>query len=242
MADVVDTDVPKGTEVKWYGGGEIAQISHTVTAGEVTATGFALGGTYLMEFGSIWIEVNDIATSCLEFFGTGSTPATEASGSNFIKYSGIAENDVVVIYGVDISTVTLKHVASCKDVKADSKASSKKEAVHGQATKITTVGTVESTASLEQLMYTLDFVGLVFGQTLVSSPTSLWSKWSNKTRGFQKIGCLVGKRKNTSGVVIDKFFLVGALANSYGQTFPTEDLYKESFGFDCDYVIRTRLN
>ena len=26
MADVVATDVPKGTEVKWYGGGVVAQV------------------------------------------------------------------------------------------------------------------------------------------------------------------------------------------------------------------------
>lgn len=240
MADVVSANVPKGTEVKWYAGGQVVQISHTVTTGEASAKGFALGGTYLLEYGSVWCTVNDVATAVTENKTDISTAATEASGCDFVKFASLAEGAVVVVYGVDISTgYTLTHVASCKDVKSDSKASSKKEPVHGQATKLVTVGTVESTASLEALMYTPDFVALVFGDVLVS-PTTGWKKWTNKSHGFKKIGCLVGKRFDAAGAVIDKFFLVGALANSYGQTFPTEDMYKESFGFDCEYIMRTR--
>ena len=240
MADVVASDVPKGTEVKWYGGGEVAQISHTVTAGEASAKGFALGETYVLEFGSVWCTINDVPTAVTENKTDISTAATESTGCDFVKFGTLVEGDVVVIYGVDISAVTLKHIASCKDIKSDSKASSSKESVHGQPTKLTTVGTVESTASLEGLMYTLEFVDLVFGDTLAASPATGWSKWSNKTHGFQKIGCLVGKRRDSSGVVIAKYFLVGATANSYGQSFPTEDMYKESFGFDCDYILRVR--
>jgi len=240
MADVVAADVPTGTEVKWYGGGEVAQISHTVTSGEASAKGFALGGTYLMEYGSVWCTVNDVQVKVTENFGDVSTAATETTGTNFVKFDTLTTSDVVVVYGVDISTVTLKHVATCKDVKSDTKASSKKEAVHGQSTKLVTVGVAESTASLEELMYTLDFVGIVFGDVVADSPTSGWSKHSNKTHAFKKIGALVGKRRNSSGVVIDKFFLIGAYANSYGQSFPTEDLYKESLAFDCDYIQRAR--
>jgi len=240
MADVISDYVPKGTEVKWYAGGQVAQISHTVTSGEASAKGFALGGTYLLEYGSVWCTVNDVATAVIENKTDISTAATESTGCDFVKFASLAEGNVVVVYGVDISTgYTLTHIASCKDVKSDTKASSKKEAVHGQSTKLVTVGTAESTATLEALMYTPDFVALVFGDSVVS-PATGWKKWSNKTHGFKTIGCLVGKRFSSAGAVVDKFFLIGALANSYGQTFPTEDMYKESFGFDCNYLVRAR--
>ena len=185
------------------------------------------------------VTVNDVQVAVVE--RKASADATETTGADgFTLPVSVGATDVVVAYFVDIQTVTLRHVATCKDVKADTKASSKKEAVHGQSTKLVTVGVAESTASLEQLTYTLDFVGMLIGDTLAASPVSGWSKWANKTHAFKKIGALVGKRRNSSGVVIDKFFLIGATANSYGQSFPTEDLYKESLAFDCDYVQRSR--
>lgn len=237
MADVVSADVPKGTEVKWYGGGVVAQETVTVSAGQASANYIAL--TKLAEYGSVWIEVNGVATGVFERGADGVTAATEADGTDGINYTGLKAGDVVDIYYVDVETAGLTHVASSKDVKSDTKASSKKEAVHGQSTKLVTVGVTESTASLEGLMYTLDFVGLVFGDVLADSPNSGWKKLSNKSSGFSKIGALVGKR-SVDNVVVDKFFLIGATANSYGQTFPTEDMYKESFAFDCDYIQRAR--
>ena len=193
------------------------------------------------EYGSVWIEVDGVPTAVFERNGGATTAADETSGTDSINYNGLVAGDVVDIYYVDVETTGLTHVASSKDVKADTRASSKKEAVHGQATKLVTVGVAESTASLEQLTYTLDFVGLVFGDVLADSPKSGWKKLSNKSSGFAKLGVLVGKRLNSSSEVIDKFFLVGATANSYGQTFPTEDMYKESFAFDVDYILRSRM-
>src|SRR5574343_524715 len=238
MADVVSTDVPKGTEVKWYGGGVVAQETVTVSSGQASANLISLAK--LAEFGSVWLVVDGVPTAVFERFGGATTAATEADGCDSINYAGLTEGQVCDIYYVDIATTGLTHVASSKDVKADTKASSKKEAVHGQSTKLVTVGVAESTATLEQLTYTLDFVGLLFGDVLADSPKSGWKKLSNKSSGFAKLGVLVGKRFNSSSEVIDKFFLVGATANSYGQTFPTEDMYKESFAFDVDYILRSR--
>ena len=239
MADVVATDVPKGTEVKWYGGGVVAQETITVSAGQASANLLTLAKT--AEYGSVWIEVDGVPTAVFERNGGATTAADETSGTDSINYNGLVAGDVVDIYYVDVETTGLTHVASSKDVKADTRASSKKEAVHGQATKLVTVGVAESTATLEQLTYTLDFVGLLFGDVLADSPKSGWKKLSNKSSGFAKLGVLVGKRFNSSSEVIDKFFLVGATANSYGQTFPTEDMYKESFAFDVDYILRSRM-
>ena len=239
MADVVSTDVPKGTEVKWYGGGVVAQETVTVSSAQASANLISLAK--LAEFGSVWLVVDEVPTAVFERNGGATTAADETSGTDSINYTGLTEGDVCDIYYVDIETTGLTHVASSKDVKADTKASSKKEAVHGQSTKLVTVGVAESTASLEQLTYTLDFVGLLFGDVLTDGPKSGWKTMSNKSTGFKKIGCLVGKRVNSSSAVIDKFFLIGATANSYGQTFPTEDMYKESFAFDVDYIQRARL-
>lgn len=239
MADVVAADVPKGTEVKWYGGGVVAQETVTVSSGQASANLISLAK--LAEFGSVWLVVDGVPTGVFERFGGATVAATEATGCDSINYTGLTEGQVCDIYYVDIETTGLTHVASSKDVKADTKASSKKEAVHGQSTKLVTVGVAESTASLEQLTYTLDFVGLLFGDVLTDGPKSGWKTMSNKSTGFKKIGCLVGKRVNSSSAVIDKFFLIGATANSYGQTFPTEDMYKESFAFDVDYIQRARM-
>ena len=239
MADVVAANVPKGTEVKWYGGGVVAQETITVSAGQASANLLTLAKT--AEYGSVWIEVDGVPTAVFERNGGATTAADETSGTDSINYNGLVAGDVVDIYYVDVETTGLTHVASSKDVKADTRASSKKEAVHGQSTKLVTVGVAESTATLEQLTYTLDFVGLLFGDVLADSPKSGWKKLSNKSSGFAKLGVLVGKRFNSSSEVIDKFFLVGATANSYGQTFPTEDMYKESFAFDVDYILRSRM-
>ena len=239
MADVVAANVPKGTEVKWYGGGVVAQETITVSAGQAAANLLTLAKT--AEYGSVWIEVDGVPTAVFERNGGATTAADETSGTDSINYNGLVAGDVVDIYYVDVETTGLTHVASSKDVKADTRASSKKEAVHGQSTKLVTVGVAESTATLEQLTYTLDFVGLLFGDVLADSPKSGWKKLSNKSSGFAKLGVLVGKRFNSSSEVIDKFFLVGATANSYGQTFPTEDMYKESFAFDVDYILRSRM-
>ena len=239
MADVVATDVPKGIEVKWYGGGFVAQETVTVSAAQASANLISLAK--LAEFGSVWLVVDGVPTAVFERLGGATTAATEADGCDSINYTGLKAGQVCDIYYVDVETTGLTHVASSKDVKADTKASSKKEAVHGQSTKLVTVGVAESTATLEQLTYTLDFVGLLFGDVLADSPKSGWKTMSNKSTGFKKIGCLVGKRVNSSSAVIDKFFLIGATANSYGQTFPTEDMYKESFAFDVDYIQRARM-
>ena len=238
MADVVAADVAKRHEVKWYGGG-VGQETVTVSPGQASAN--LISPDKKADFGSIWLVVDGVPTAVFERFGGATTAATEADGCNSINYTGLKAGQVCDIYYVDIETTGLTHIASSKDVKADTKASSKKEAVHGQSTKLVTVGVAESTATLEQLTYTLDFVGLLFGDVLADSPKSGWKKLSNKSSGFAKLGVLVGKRFNSSSEVIDKFFLIGATANSYGQTFPTEDMYKESFAFDVDYILRSRM-
>ena len=67
MADVVAADVPKGTEVKWYGGGVVAQETVTVSSGQASANLISLAK--LAEFGSVWLVVDGVPTGVFERFG-----------------------------------------------------------------------------------------------------------------------------------------------------------------------------
>jgi hypothetical protein len=239
MTEVVGTDIPQGPEVKWYFGGVSTSVTHTVSAGEVSAGGFAL--TETAEFGSIIGTVNGTAKAIKEYKTSTSTAATESTGCDFIGYSGIAESDVVVLYYVGNETTGLTHIASCTDVKCDSNASTKTAAVHGQATKLNSVGPLENTADLEEFYYNMDFVGAILGDLVSNSPASGKTKWTNKTTGVKKMGALIGKRYNSSNQVIYKWFLIGAQATGVSGSFPTEDMYKRSMKFMIDWWTESKV-
>ena len=239
MTDVVGTDIPQGPEVKWYQGGVAVVVNHTVTAPEASAGGFALDEN--AEFGSIVGTVNGNVKSFLEYTTSTSVPASEAAGCGFVGYAAIAESDVVVLYYVGNETVTLTQIASCKDVKCDSVASTKTAAVHGQATKLNTVGALSNTADLEEFYYSQEFVTAIMGDQISNSPASGKEKWTNKTHGVRKIGALVGKRVNTLNQVIYKWFLIGAQATDVSGSFMTEDMYTRSMKFMIDYWTEAKV-
>ena len=237
MADLLDSDLTKGTEVKWYIGGEFAQESRTITTTEATATGFILTGSAKADYGLVVLTVNGATKDFTGHLGTtGASAGSEAGGITFIKYSGITAGDAVVVKYVDVSTTALTHVSSCKDVKKSTKASSTKTAVHGQANKITAVGTQENTASFEAFRYSQAFINAVLGDS-VTGPASGETTWTNSWQGFKTIGCLVGKKTNTSGTVTKKWGLINFKPNTLDTTFPTEDYYSDSFSADIDFII-----
>lgn len=239
MADVVSEDIAQGTEVKWYYGGEIGQVEKTVSTTEASAGGFVISSGVTAEYGLVVGTVNGVFTAFTGHIGsTGASAATEASGITFVKYSGITGGDVVVLNYVDVGTTTLTHIASCQDVKCSTKADSKKTALHGQATKLVSVGTQESSADLSALQYGRDFVTAILGDGITGSPAASKYVWTNKYNGFHKLGCLVGKRFDSSAAVTAKWALCGATPNGLDTDFPTEDYYKDSFKFDVDFLIR----
>jgi hypothetical protein len=233
MTDVVGSDIPQGPEVKWYEGGVAVKEEIAATAGQTSIT---LASSATAEFGSTLLTVNGSQTEHLEI-ATGTTPATEASGTTKITFSALTLNDVVELFYIKTSGTgnSLVHIASCTDVKCDSNASTKTAAVHGQATKLNSIGALENTADLEEFYYNAVFTGAIMGDLFADAPITGGYKWTNKIHGVKKIGALVGKRVNSSNEVIYKWFLIGAQATGISGTFPTEDMYKRSMKFMVDY-------
>ncbi|MCK9592311.1 MAG: hypothetical protein M0Q91_09930 [Methanoregula sp.] len=239
MADVTSSDLTKGPEVKWYLGGVATQESKTITTAEATATGFVLAGVTgsQADYGMLVLQVNGVSTAYTGHTGsTGASAASEALGITFVKYDGITAGDTVVVKYIDVSTTALTHIASCLDVSKTTKASSTKTAVHGQATKITSVGTQETTADFEALRYSQAFITAILGDS-ATGPTAGESTWTNVWQGFKKIGCLIGKKYNSAGAVTKKWGIIGCQPNELSTSFPTEDNYSDSFKFDVDYMI-----
>jgi len=239
MADIVGSDIPKGQEVKWYHGAEVATETITVTAGMVTAGGAALTGT--AEYGLVVGTVDGVATAIINYKTDKNTPATEVTGTDFVGYAGITEGDILIVDYVKTSTTPLTHIASCGNVKSGAKADTKTAAVHGQATKISAVGAAENTAELERFTYDQAFVAANLGDQLTGSPTGTKTTWTNKYRGFKKIGCLLGIRRNAAGTPIYKWALVGAQATDMSKESNAEDFYKDSFKYAVDYLIEVNL-
>lgn len=231
---ITGDDIPVGSGVKWYAGGEITTEQHTVTSGDATATGFALSGT--AEYGSVVATVNGVEVAIIEYDTSAATPATEDDGTDFIGYSGIAENDVVEIWYVDVGTTALSLIAASQDVSFSASPDKSTETIHGQANKVTFIGATEHTATLDELYYSQTFVALVYGTQVTGSPASGDQKWSTAFTGAKKIGALVGKRFDSSGNVTEKWVLAGAQATGLDGSFPSAGAYKRSFSFNVDHV------
>lgn len=243
MTDIVGSDIPQGNEVRWYAGGAAVTETHTVTAGEVSAAGFALSTSAVAEYGSVVGTVDGVFTAILEKKTNKDTAATEATGCDFVGYTGITEGDVVVLRYVDTHTTALTHIASCQDVGCDSSAEKKTAAIHGQANKITSIGAVENTATLTELEYSLAFVAACQGNYVSGTPIAgaTVGKWTNAFTGMNKIGALVGKRVNSAGTVTEKWFLIGCQAEKQSAKFPTNDFYSKDFSFAVDYFTTADL-
>lgn len=248
MVDITDSDLTQGKEVRWYyGGSAVTEAAHTVTSGEVTAGGFALAASAVADYGSVVAEVtlesdgSTVVKGILEYKTASTTPATEATGCDFVGYAGMAEDDIVYLRYVDTHTTALNHCATSRDVSFGSQAEKKSAAVHGQANKITSIGTIENTATMEAFTYSQTFAAAAQGNLSENAPTTGLSKYTTAFSGFKKIGCLVGKKRTEAGAVTEKFFLVGATAEKNDRKFPTDDFYSESFSFAVDYYTRAKL-
>jgi hypothetical protein len=234
MTDITSSDIPQGQEVKWYQGGVSTHETITATAGQTSVT---LASSAVAEYGSTFVMVNGIPVTHLEY--SGASPATEASGTDTVTFSAVSVNDAIDVYYLKTSGAgnSLVHIASCLDVKRGGSASTKTNAVHGQATKLISIGAVENTVDLEEFYYNLALVGAAMGDLWTDAPLIGGYKWTNKFTGVKKIGAIVGKRYDSSGVVTRKWFLYGAQTTGIDSAFPTEDLYKNSCKFSCDFML-----
>jgi hypothetical protein len=234
MADLDATNLNRGPEVRWYAGGQIAQESITVTSAMVTAGGFVLAKT--ADYGLLVVSKNGVQIPYTGFDTDGTTAATEKTGINFVKYTGITEGDVIDLYYVDIDTQGLTHIASAEDFKTSSKADTEKKSVHGQKNKISIVGVTEHSGEFSQLMVTSELKAMFIG-AITTGPKTGQNIWSNKLEGFHKIGCLVGKKYDSTGSIVHKWGLMGVSFNSHDQDFPNDGVYTDSFKVDVDWLI-----
>ena len=236
MSDIVGTDIPTGDEVKWYqGGAQITNEELTVDASnQITLSKKA-------EFGSVWVLKADglVTDQMLEFQADGTTPATDADGTNMVTTGDTSGNKNYAYY-VDIETTALTQVAACKDVKTAMSVDTKEGAVHGQVTKLKKVGATSRTADLEELDYNDDFIAAIFGDQATATPAAGDKKWTDNFTGVKKIAVLVGKQLQ-SAVLKKKYFLIGCQATKLDQDFPTEDYYAKSFSFLVDYMMSVEV-
>lgn len=239
MTEVVGSDIPQGPEVKWYAGGTLVMEQRTATGVE---TSYTLADSAHAEYGSTICFKNGVGITHTE--GHDSGAASETTGTNKINGISLTDTDVLEVWFVRISGTdeSLVHVASCQDVKCDASASTKTAAVHGQATKLNSIGAIENSADLEEFYYNADLVNLAMGDYFEDVPAAGGYKWTNKFSGVKKIGALVGKRRDSTNAVIYKWILCGAQATGVGATFPTEDMYKRSCKFLVDYWVEVDLS
>jgi len=233
---VTGSDVPQGQEVRWYAGGE--QTSETITVDTTSASDGYITLIETAEYGSVIIRVNGEVTECEELQADGTTAATETDGTETVSYTGIAESDVVEAYYLAIGTTPLVQVAACTDVKTTITADTKSASVHGQSNKLKSVGAIEQDAELEEFHYNQDFISKCLGdQVTGTAMTKLTTRYS----GMKKIGCMVGKRRNSDGEITYKWFMYGAQITEVGKEFPTEDFYKDSMKIALDDYLEVDL-
>ena len=230
--DIISSQIPQGSEVRWYAGGEYKTESHTVTSGEASAGGFALAGGVTADYGSVWaVKVAGAVSTpiAVEEQQTAGVWATEATGTKFVKYTGITENDVIQLAYVSIAT-ELIHCATAQDITFSTSTDTDSVAVQGQANKIQTTGSAENSATLNQLAYSLEFVALMYGDLLdTENETTPMKKFSNKNTAFRDVGCIVGKRRDVDGGIIRKWYLMNAKGSAANHNFPTAAKYNDAF-------------
>lgn len=210
MADVVGSDIPEGKEVKWYAGG---------TATVLQGIGPTVPAITSAERGSVFAMVNGLEVEVTEtgdeIDGVAATIDAPGAGEEWvIKYIDMGDG--------------LFQVGASTGVKCGSSAGSRKAAIDGQSNKLVSVGAIENTAEISNFQYNREFLAACMG-TLNEGAT----KWSNAFAGMHKVN-LVGKRY-VDGIVVQKWFIVGATPNAVDSDFPTEDWYKDSMKFDVDW-------
>ena len=234
MATIVGTDIPSGDEVKWYMGGAEATL---ITAEELVADASdQITLSKQAEYGSVFVvDANDDPTTVmLEFQDDGTTPSTEASGTDIVTVD--TSGTTYYAYYIDIETTALTQVMACKDVSSSLSIDTKETEVHGQVQKLQKTGAAARTVSLEEVDYNDDLVAAIFGDQHTASPAADMKKWTDKFTGVKKISALVGKQTQ-SGTLMKKWFLMGAQVTSLEHSFPTADYYSKNMEFMVDFMV-----
>lgn len=227
--EIVGSDAPRGENINWFHGGTV--ITQTETADATDASNGYITLTKTAEFGSVIATVNGVATIVDEYDDT--TAADNDSDTNRAEFpGGITVGDEIVLIYIDSTTSPLAHVAASMDVSIDSSTDVQKETVHGQANKVKFVGATDTTATIERLVYNLDFIGACMGSKTTDSAGNV--KVTTAFDGSVKLAALVGEEKDSTGAVIRKWFLYGCQTTSLNLNCARDNFYKEQFTFEVD--------
>jgi hypothetical protein len=155
------------------------------------------------------------------------------TGTLSFKYTGLAANQSIEFSYVDIATTALSQVAMCQDVKSGIKADTKKDAIMGQSTKLTTSGVIEQDLSFDAFYYNSALIAAVLGDEVTDASGN--KKFTTEYNAFKKLGCMVGKKYDTDKVTaLEKWFLYGVTFNSFDLDFKTDDKFVDSLKADVD--------
>lgn len=242
MVDIVGDDLTIGDYIKWYLGGVYQSFSHTVSGDEETATMVDIPDSGTAAYGSVVGTVNGTVTAFLNY-QTGGDAATDTTGTQLFGYSGIAADDVLEVYYVEIGSSALTHHATCDKVSPSKSADKKTYSVFGQKNKITVTGSSENTVSMSGLFYDQTFRAAVFGDQVTGSPIASKKTFTDQFSGFNSIGALVGKKYNTSGTLIGLIYLIGVKANSFSEDLSAgAEAATESVDFSYRFRVEVDLS
>lgn len=232
---VVGSNIPDGSVVEWfYGGVEALVITEDLTesSGRVTLSKKA-------EYGSVIARTADgaMTTQMLEFQADGTTPATDASGTNTVRTSA-AGSDTMTVHYLDIETTVLKQIVGCKDVTSPLSIDTKETEVHNQSQKLQLTGAAARTFTAEQVAYNLDFIGAIYGDLVDDSPAAGMSKFTDEYTSMKKLSAVVGKWV-VGGVLKRKWVYYGLQITKLDNTHPTADFYTQSMDFTVDSMVIT---
>jgi len=233
---VQSSNLVLGRNTKWYIGGVYAIETHTVTSGEVSAGYFDLANT--AEYGLIRATVDGTETAMTHYQASSTTPATQTSGTGAVTYSGIAENDVVILHYINVDTTAMSQGATSQGGTITDSSDETSATVDGQTTKIYAIGAADSTVTWKELVYNNKFRAAMYGSELTNDVASGKSTWSNAFTGFNSVGALVGiQYASDNTTILRKFGLIGLTPMSVATDFTTDSYYSDSLSAKCDIRI-----
>lgn len=242
MVDIVGDDLTIGDYIKWYLGGTYESLSHTVTEAEETATMIEIPDSGTAAYGSVIGTVGGVVTAMLNY-QTGGDAATDTTGAQLFGYTGIATDDELEVYYIEVGSAALTHHATCDKVSPSKSADKKTYALFGQKNKVTITGSSENTVTMSGLFYDQTFRAAVFGDQVTGSPIAAKKTFTDQFSGFNTIGALVGKKYNSSGTLIGLIYLAGVKANSFNEDYSSgAEAVTESVEFSYRFRVEVDLS
>lgn len=239
VTTITGSMVPQSQQIIWFAGGVwITSGDEERLEGEnAMANGF-IELENKAEYGSVVVlDANGVESSlCLEFQGDGTTPATQASGTEVVQTTASGTDNMYPDYiAIDGVGSALVEVIACKDVSFKMSADEYSESIQNQMDKVKATGAIGWDMSISTMDANSDFVTLAYGATTTDSPAAGQSKHHTLTGTINDIGTLVGTQY-VSGSPNRKFFVMGCNVKSLSHDYPASGFSAKSF----DFTVNTK--